>query len=126
MIKIMGDGVRVLHMGDVGHPLSDATLAACGEVDVLLVPSGGAPTIDLDEVLRFVSVLRPPVVVPIHYGVPGLGMALRPVDALAEKWNVGPVVPYADSSFDATQTLAGVGSASQLHLLKPLRLIEEF
>ena len=39
-------GVRIAHLGDLGHVLNDEQLAAIGAVDVLLVPVGGKFTID--------------------------------------------------------------------------------
>jgi L-ascorbate metabolism protein UlaG (beta-lactamase superfamily) len=38
--------VRIAHLGDLGHVLNDAQLAAIGAVDVLLIPVGGTFTID--------------------------------------------------------------------------------
>ena len=40
------DGVRVCHLGDLGHQLTDAEVAEVGPVDVLLAPVGGSFTID--------------------------------------------------------------------------------
>ena len=37
-------GVRIAHLGDLGHVLNDEQLAAIGAVDVLLVPVGGTFT----------------------------------------------------------------------------------
>ena len=39
-------GVRIAHLGDLGHVLNDEQLAAIGAVDVLLIPVGGTFTID--------------------------------------------------------------------------------
>ncbi len=39
-------GVRIAHLGDLGHALTDQQLAAIGSVDVVLVPVGGGSTID--------------------------------------------------------------------------------
>jgi L-ascorbate metabolism protein UlaG (beta-lactamase superfamily) len=61
-------GVRIVHMGDLGHPLTDAQRAAIGAVDVLLVPVGGTFTIDAREATRLVDQIRPRLmVVPMHY-----------------------------------------------------------
>ena len=35
------DGLRLVHMGDLGHMLSEEQLAAVGKPDVLLIPVGG-------------------------------------------------------------------------------------
>ena len=46
MTLVEADGLRVLHMGDLGHMLSPEQLAALGRVDVLMIPVGGFYTID--------------------------------------------------------------------------------
>jgi L-ascorbate metabolism protein UlaG (beta-lactamase superfamily) len=61
-------GVRIAHLGDLGHVLNDDQLAAIGAVDVLLVPVGGTFTIDSLQATRVVEQLRPRLmVVPMHY-----------------------------------------------------------
>jgi len=61
-------GVRIAHLGDLGHVLNDDQLAAIGAVDVLLVPVGGTFTIDALKATRVVEQLRPRImVIPMHY-----------------------------------------------------------
>jgi len=61
-------GVRIAHLGDLGHVLNDDQLAAIGAVDVLLVPVGGKFTIDALKATRVVEQLRPRImVIPMHY-----------------------------------------------------------
>jgi L-ascorbate metabolism protein UlaG (beta-lactamase superfamily) len=61
-------GVRIAHLGDLGHVLNDQQLAAIGAVDVLLIPVGGTFTIDAHKATRVVEQLRPRLmVVPMHY-----------------------------------------------------------
>jgi L-ascorbate metabolism protein UlaG (beta-lactamase superfamily) len=62
------DGIRVTHLGDLGHPLSPEQLQALQGTDVLLAPIGGAPaTLDLDEVVDLWEKLKPSVVIPMHF-----------------------------------------------------------
>lgn len=61
-------GVRIAHLGDLGHVLTNEQLAAIGAVDVLLVPVGGKFTIDGLMATRVVEQLRPRImVIPMHY-----------------------------------------------------------
>lgn len=61
-------GLRIAHLGDLGHMLTEEQWSAIGSVDVLLVPVGGASTIDGPQATRVVDQLRPRlVVVPMHY-----------------------------------------------------------
>lgn len=80
MIGFTLGGVRVLHMGDVGHALSPEEVAACGPVDVLLALAGAGPTIALPDLHRFVRDLSPRIVVPMHFLNEKINLALRPVD----------------------------------------------
>jgi L-ascorbate metabolism protein UlaG (beta-lactamase superfamily) len=61
-------GVRIAHLGDLGHVLNDDQLAAIGAVDVLLVPVGGKFTIDALKATHVIEQLRPRImVIPMHY-----------------------------------------------------------
>lgn len=67
MYLVEMDGIRVLHAGDLGHQVDDATLAAIGPVDVLLTPIGGIYTLDAQGALEFCRRVKPAVVIPMHY-----------------------------------------------------------
>lgn len=61
------DGVTVCHIGDLGHQLITEQAAELGRVDVLLVPAGGFYTIDVDEATKLCDLLKPRVIIPMHY-----------------------------------------------------------
>jgi L-ascorbate metabolism protein UlaG (beta-lactamase superfamily) len=61
------DGINVCHLGDLGHDLSDQTVAAIGDVDVLLIPVGGNFTIDAALANRVCQKLAPKVVIAMHF-----------------------------------------------------------
>ena len=66
------DGLRIVHLGDLGHSLSEQQLKKLGEVDVLMIPVGGVYTLnglDADEVIKQIKPKR--YILPMHYGVPG-------------------------------------------------------
>lgn len=68
------DGVRVAHFGDFGQSeLREEQTAAIGEVDLLIVPVGGGPTIGAAGAMAIVERLRPKWVVPMHYRTPKIG-----------------------------------------------------
>ena len=65
------DGIRVVHLGDLGHPLSSETLAELKGTDVLLAPTGGpGATMELQEAIDLWESLKPPVVIPMHFKTP--------------------------------------------------------
>ncbi len=74
------DGIRLCHLGDLGHGLSEDDAARIGVVDVLLVPVGGTYTIDAAAATGVVDALKPCVVVPMHYRNPRCSFPITPVD----------------------------------------------
>jgi L-ascorbate metabolism protein UlaG (beta-lactamase superfamily) len=84
-------GVRIAHLGDLGHLLTDQQLSAIGSVDVVMIPVGGFFTIDAAQATRVIDQLRPRlIVIPMHYKTAVLTIKeLATVDAfLAGKPNV--------------------------------------
>ncbi|MBI4099962.1 MBL fold metallo-hydrolase, partial [Candidatus Microgenomates bacterium] len=65
--NITVDGIRVCHLGDLGHKLTEAQVDAIGDVDVLLIPVGGTYTITSKTATEVVAQLEPLMVVPMHY-----------------------------------------------------------
>jgi L-ascorbate metabolism protein UlaG (beta-lactamase superfamily) len=61
------DGVRVCHLGDLGHQLSDEQVAGLGDVDILLVPVGGCFTIDARAATAVCDRVKPRVIIPMHF-----------------------------------------------------------
>jgi len=74
------DGMKVCHLGDLGHIPDDATIAKLSDVDVLLTPVGGTFTIDAGEAWQIVQKTNPKVVIPMHFKTPKLGFDLSPVE----------------------------------------------
>ena len=75
MYYIESEGVSVLHCGDLGHELDDATLAKFGEVTALMLPIGGVYTIGPEQAAKVVSSIEPSFVVPMHYKIDGSKIA---------------------------------------------------
>ena len=64
------DDMRIMHCGDIGHTINDELAAKIGHIDVLLVPIGGNYTVDYRQALDISNVLKPRVVIPMHYKTP--------------------------------------------------------
>lgn len=122
MIIVEIDGIRVLHMGDCGHALTDADVAACGRVDVLLALAGGPPTLAISDLVDFIARLKPRVVVPMHFGNDKINLNLLPVSDLLAFYRTELVRrfdrPTADISRDA---LPENGATPQIWVLPPAR-----
>ena len=78
------DGIRVAHFGDFGQrQLREEQAAALGEVDLLIIPVGGGPTIGAEQAAEIVGQVFPRWVVPMHYRTPQIGF-LETADAFLE------------------------------------------
>jgi L-ascorbate metabolism protein UlaG (beta-lactamase superfamily) len=69
--SILVDGVRIVHLGDLGEVVSDDVVEGLGAVDVLMVPVGGYFTIGAKEAAAVIEKLSPSLVIPMHYKMPG-------------------------------------------------------
>ncbi|MEN2999578.1 MAG: MBL fold metallo-hydrolase [Acidilobaceae archaeon] len=84
------EGLRVVHLGDLGHIPEAGQAEEIGRPDVLMVPVGGTFTIGPREALQVVELLRPRIAVPMHYWLPGSFLPLLPLEEFLKlvKWNV--------------------------------------
>lgn len=72
------EGITLCHLDNASKEQIDAVLEQIGEVDILLVPIGGAhrvgkkevKTLDAEEAVAIVSELEPRVVIPMYFKVP--------------------------------------------------------
>ena len=74
------DGIRVCHLGDLGHILSEKELAEIGPVDILLIPVGGYFTIDGKEATRVADQIKPKILIPMHVKTEKCGFPIAPVE----------------------------------------------
>ena len=65
------EGLKIVHLGDLGEAPTPALVAACGGADVLLIPVGGFYTLSGPQAAEAVKALQPKLVVPMHYRCPG-------------------------------------------------------
>ncbi|MEZ0393520.1 MAG: MBL fold metallo-hydrolase [Desulfurococcaceae archaeon] len=74
------EGVRIAHMGDLGHVPDDEVLSRISGVDLIAIPVGGTFTVEPAEAWEVVDKAKPKNVLPIHYWVRGSNLPLKPVD----------------------------------------------
>lgn len=76
--------LRVAHLGDLGHVLTDIQVSEIGNVDILLVPVGGIFTINPQLAVEVVNQLEPRVVIPMHYKVSGMRTGFSELSSVDE------------------------------------------
>lgn len=87
-IRVFTAGGRsAVHLGDLGHPLSQEQLSAIGSADAVLVPVGGFYTIGAKEAKQVCDAIGAPCVIPMHYRHPPYGLpAVGGVEEFLALW----------------------------------------
>lgn len=67
IFRFEADGLRICHLGDLGHVPDEALLAQLRPVDILLLPVGEVFTFDVNEALETMRLIAPKVTIPMHY-----------------------------------------------------------
>jgi L-ascorbate metabolism protein UlaG (beta-lactamase superfamily) len=80
MIHFVLEGLRLCHMGDLGHALSPAEVAPIRGVDILLALAGGKPTICLPDLKEAITTIGPRVTIPMHYWTPRINLNILPLE----------------------------------------------
>ncbi len=108
------DDLKLCHLGDLGHQLSEQQVADIGDVDVLLLPVGGFFTIDAAVATQTTEKLKPRVVIPMHYSTDKCAYPISGVeDFLKGKANVKRM----DAS-EVELTKSELPSAAEIVVLK--------
>lgn len=67
LFMMEADGMKIVHLGDIGCRLEDEQIRLLAEPDVLMIPVGGFYTIDGKEAREIMDLLHPVVTIPMHY-----------------------------------------------------------
>ena len=64
---IEADGLRIGHLGDLGHMPSVDQLNAIRNLDIMLIPIGGFFTIDTDQAIKIIREANPRCAIGMHF-----------------------------------------------------------
>lgn len=67
LFLIEADGLRIVHLGDLGEELNDDQVRILMDPDILMVPVGGFYTIDGVQAKKVADRINAKVVLPMHY-----------------------------------------------------------
>lgn len=73
------EGLKVIHLGDLGHEPGEGISFMKG-ADIMMIPVGGTSTIDYSEALSIVRRVKPRLILPMHYWLPGSTLPLDPLE----------------------------------------------
>lgn len=97
-------GLTVVHLGDLGHQLTDEQAAKLRRCDVLLLPVGGTYTVDAAGAKAVAEAVAPRVIVPMHYRLGGLGFEkLTTLDEFLALFPAEQVHLLEENTFDPAE-----------------------
>jgi L-ascorbate metabolism protein UlaG (beta-lactamase superfamily) len=85
-------GLSIVFLGDLGHSLTEDERERLGRPDILLAPTGGKPTIALEDLVELIGQLQPRWVVPMHFKTDKINLNILPNEAFLDlargRWEI--------------------------------------
>ncbi len=85
--------INICHLGDLSIPLTTRMVDDLKPVDVVLVPTGGHCTLDMDQVYQTLQDLDAKIVIPMHYKTDGIIVEVDPIDNFVRRMGIDDVQP---------------------------------
>jgi L-ascorbate metabolism protein UlaG (beta-lactamase superfamily) len=109
------EDLRICHLGDLGHALTEAQLEGLESIDILLVPVGGGNALDAQGASEVIAQLEPRVVIPMHYRTAAGDPNLSDVEAFCK--TLGVENPTPQEKF--TVKKSDLGETVKVVILEP-------
>jgi L-ascorbate metabolism protein UlaG (beta-lactamase superfamily) len=87
------EGMRIVHLGDLGHPLNAEQAEALDDCDILLVPAGGGDIISPEQAAEIIGQIGPKVVIPLQYATASGDTKLGGLDRFCKSLGVEVPTP---------------------------------
>ena len=91
------DGIKVVHLGDIGCIPKPNLLEPFKKCDILLAPINGHFTIDSNELVEIVKMIEPRIVIPMHYFMKEYNSGYPDKDAIREFEKLFPNHQYLET-----------------------------
>ena len=106
IVHFRAEGLHVVSLGDLGHPLEEPELAPLRGAEVVLAAAGGPPTIGHADLSLLLDAIGPRIVIPMHFKTPKINLDIQPVERFLEALPGDPVDrPGATSMVVSRDTL---------------------
>ena len=102
MYRFTFEDMTFCHCGDIGDIPSGKVINAIKEVDFLFVPVGGTYTIENPELRKFIELVNPRIIIPMHYRFGGLTIPVKDVDHFLQMIPEESI-DYVGNSIDITK-----------------------
>ena len=109
------DETRIAHLGDLGHIPDNISLLK--GLDVVFIPVGGVFTLDGEKASQLVDLIKPKIVIPMHFKTEKLKFDIDGVDKFLK--GKPKVKDLGDSAFEIDKNSLPEGT--EIWVLKPSR-----
>lgn len=98
------EGLRVAHLGDIGCMPPEEDLEQLKSLDACLVPVGGFFTINAQQAKDLMDILKPRIIIPMHYRLGELGFdVIGTLDAFTQLYSPEEVHFAGVNTLDLTK-----------------------
>jgi L-ascorbate metabolism protein UlaG (beta-lactamase superfamily) len=100
----------VLHLGDLGHALTDEQVESMSRADIVIIPIGGGPVLDATKAAEVLGQLDAKIVIPMQYQTPTGDIDRDPLERFMKEMGATDVAPrdklvVRSSDLGETQTI---------------------
>jgi L-ascorbate metabolism protein UlaG (beta-lactamase superfamily) len=85
------NGITIAHCGDLGHIPDKSIMKELQGIDILMIPVGGYYTIDAKQAKEIVEIIKPKIIMPMHYKTNFIDFPINYVDNFVDLFDI-PVV----------------------------------
>lgn len=85
LFRIEIEGMHLAHLGALDRKLTDEELKRLENIDILMIPVGGAGVLTPDQAAEVISQIEPRVVIPMTHQLPNLKTKYETVEAFCKK-----------------------------------------
>lgn len=82
-------GITIVHLGRINRVLKEEELEKVEEADILMIPVGGREVLDAKEATRVISQIKPKLIIPMYYRIPGISLALDSLGKFCQEMGLG-------------------------------------
>jgi L-ascorbate metabolism protein UlaG (beta-lactamase superfamily) len=123
MYRFTLEGINITHLGDVGNPLTEAQLDALAGTDVLLALTGGPPTIELEDLAKVIEIIKPKIIIPMHYRIPGPRFFMLPVTDFTNRYPAEMVQWLDTPEIELSREI--LPAETRIYVLKPSLITQD-
>ena len=83
--------INICHLGDISMPMTTRMIDELKPIDVVLVPTGGHCTLDMDQIYQTLQDLDAKIVIPMHYKTEGINVDVDPIDNFVRRMGLDDI-----------------------------------